>query len=141
MKKVTILAMLLAFGIMASFAASTLAQPRKHVTSGWIKKMADYSDDVKNMVSSLSVFDMKRLADIADQLAAKAEKDAKRPRKTTTLNEAFDKLIAPSQALAAAARAGDDTLAAEKLGDILKACNACHYDVRDKKRREKAMRK
>ena len=51
MQKITIFVVLLTFGIMASFAASTVAQPRKYVTSGWIKKMADHSDDVKNMVS------------------------------------------------------------------------------------------
>ena len=141
MKKGTILIMLLVFGIMAGLAGSTLAQPRKHVTSGWIQKMAGYLGDTQNIISALATFDMKRLADTADQLAAKAETDAKRPRKTTTLNEAFDKLIAPTRALAAAARAGDDTLAAEKIGDILKACSSCHYNVRDKKRREKAMQK
>ena len=141
MKKGTILIILLVFGIMAGFAGSALTQPRMHVSSGWIKKMGGYLGDTQNIISALTVFDMKRLADTADQLAARAETDAKTPRKTTTLNEAFDKLIAPTRALAAAAREGNDSLAAEKIGDILKACNACHYDVRDKKRRQKAMQK
>jgi cytochrome c556 len=48
----------------------------------------------------------------------------------------YEQLGTAAGELQAAAAAGDDKKTLVKLTEVLAQCNACHYDLRDKKRRE-----
>ena len=140
MQKVTVFAVLLALSIMVGSTGSALAQKMHHPKGVW-GSMMDKLTDVQAMVALLSAFDMKRLAAKADTLAANAERSSKIERFPDKVKEYYRDLAASGQEVAAAAMAGDEDLAAEKIGAVLKVCSGCHYNLRDKKRREKAMQK
>ena len=140
MKKFIVFAMLLTFGITVGFAGNALAQ-KVHAPKGVWGSMMDKLSDVQAMVAFLAALDMKRLAAKADTLAANAERSSQVARFPDKVKQYYRDLAASGQEVAAAAKAADEELAAEKIGAVLKVCSACHYNLRDAKRRKKALEK
>ncbi len=138
MKKVIALAVLMAFGFTAGFTGSVFAQKRKHTPKLIWRGMLNNVSDVQAIISALPVFDMKRIAAVADGFVKRQNYVANLPRlKGTKGGAAYMKLGAAMAEVGAAARAGDENMVADKLSGVLKGCNGCHYFVRDKSRREK----
>ncbi len=137
MKKVIVLAVLMAFGFTAGFTGSVFAQ-RKHTPKAIWRGMLNNVNDVQAIIGALPVFDMKRIAAIADGFTKRQNFVGNLPTlKGTKYGLATLKLGAAMAEVGAAARAGDENMVADKLSGVLKGCNGCHYFVRDKSRREK----
>ncbi len=136
MKKVIALAVLIAFGFTAGFTGSVFAQ-RKHAPPLLQASMVERALDVQRIVTALAVFDMKRIAQIAERRAKTDGFFAKWPKLPVAWKPHYTKLAATFNELAAAAKAGEENVIADKVAVVLKVCNACHYNIRDAKRREK----
>ncbi|MBI2882281.1 MAG: hypothetical protein HYY21_11850 [Candidatus Tectomicrobia bacterium] len=130
MKKMLAVTAAVAFAFTAAAAAPVLAQ-KKHTPKAVWKGMLQNLDDVKAMVSALTVFDMERLASIADQFAAREERFSKNPRFPDAVKKYYGDLASVIKEVGAAARAGEEARVSEKIGGVLQVCSGCHYNVRD----------
>ncbi|MFQ5692802.1 MAG: hypothetical protein ACE5IM_07140 [Nitrospinota bacterium] len=131
MKKAIALTAVLAFALTAGIAAPVRAQ-KKFTPKGIWKGMLANVSDVQAMVTALAVFDMKRIAAVADQSAKKQAFVSNLPKyKGTKVGKLYGKLGDAMREVGNAARAGDEMRVAEGIGAVLKACSACHYNVRD----------
>jgi hypothetical protein len=93
--------------------------------------------DLQAIVSALPVFDMKRIAAVADGFVKRQNYVANLPFfKGTKGGAAYMRLDAAMAEVGAAARAGDENGVADKLSGVMKGCNGCHYGFRDKSRRK-----
>ena len=140
MKKIFAITLVLAFAVTAAFAGPVSAQ-KKHAPKGVWRGMLDNVSSLQTIVSTLAVFDMKRIAAVADRSAKRQEFVSNLKKyKGTKVGKLYSNLGAAFQGVAEAARAGEEDLVADRLSGVLKACNACHYNLRDASRRKK-MRK
>ncbi len=127
-------ALVLALGIgLAGPAAAQKLQAPKGV---W-KAMLAGLGDIQGVTGALMVFDMERAAAIADGLARRETAISQMQRLPRPVRDGHGKVAAAARELAAAARAGEEQEMVRKLADVVSACTACHYDLRDKKRRAK----
>jgi hypothetical protein len=136
MKKFIIIAMLLAFGVTAGLATSALAQ-RKHTPKFVWKLMVAGLNDVQGIVGALAVFDMDRITRIAGDFSKRERfvSNVKRlSEETRRLHGAIADLAGE---ISDAAMKGEEQVIAKKIGEILSTCALCHYNSRDKERREK----
>ncbi len=136
MRKLTALAILLAFCVTLGVTGTVMAQ-KKHAPKGIWKGMIANLSDVQGITAALAVFDMKRATSIAEGLA-------KRERFLSTLEQIpeavrkrYAKVADIAEELAAATRSGDEQELAMKIGAVRAACSSCHYNVRDAERRKK----
>ena len=136
MRKLTALAILLAFCVTLGVAGTAEAQKKHAPKLIWQGMIANLTD-VQGITAALAVFDMKRAASIAEGLA-------KRERFLSTLEQVpeadrkrYAKVADIAEELAAATRLGDEQAISMKIGEVLAACSSCHYNVRDAERRKK----
>ncbi|MFQ5914933.1 MAG: hypothetical protein ACE5JS_17330 [Nitrospinota bacterium] len=135
MKKIFVLTMLVAFVLTAILGAPALAQKKQTPKGIWRGMLANVSD-VQSIVASFAVFDMKRIAAIADKVAKTQDFWAKFPKFSDPWKKAYAKSATSFRELSAAARTGDEQVVAEKIGGVLQACASCHYNLRDAPRRK-----
>ena len=136
MRKLTALAILLAFGFMLVFTGTVLAQ-KKHAPKGVWKAMVASLNDIQSITGALAVFDMERAGTIADGLVDRETFISKMEQLPEAVRKGHAKVADAATELAAATRSGDDQEIAMKIGKVLAACSSCHYDVRDAERRKK----
>ena len=117
-------------------ASPAVGEERKHAPKGvWIGMMANLGD-IQGITNAIMVYDMKRAATHAKQLADRQKYVLSLDFIKGDWRKSYEELGQVAGELHAAAAAGDDQQTIVKLGDVLAQCNACHYDLRDKKRRE-----
>jgi cytochrome c556 len=117
-------------------ASAAVSAERTHAPKGvWVGMMANLSE-VQGIASAVMVYDMKRATDLAKQLADRQRYVASLDSVKGDWKKSYEELAKVADELHAAAAAGDDQQTLVKLGEVLTSCNSCHYDLRDKKRRE-----
>ena len=136
MKKSTIVATVLMLGLTLMFAGSASAQ-KKHAPKGVWKTMVASLSDIQVITAALTVFDMERAAKFADELVKRETYISGIERLPQKVRDGHAKVADAAKELAAAIESGDDQDTSAKIGGVLAACSACHYDLRDAKRREK----
>jgi transcriptional accessory protein Tex/SPT6 len=82
------------------------------------------------------VYDMKMAASLAKQLMDRQNYVAGLDAVKGDWKKSYEDLGKAAAELHAAAAAGDDNQTIVKLGEVIAQCNSCHYDLRDKKRRQ-----
>ncbi len=136
MRKLMALAILLAFGFVPVFAGPALAQ-KKHAPKPVWGAMVGGLNDIQRISAALAIFDMKGAAETADKLAARETYISKIERLPDVVKKGHAKVAGEAMKLADADRAGDEQMMATQIGAVLAACSDCHYNLRDKKRRDK----
>ncbi len=135
MKKLVVLAIVLAFGLVPVLTGSALAE-RKHAAKPVWHAMVANLNDMQSILGALVVFDMARVADIADQLAGREKFISTLDFLPQVVRDRHAKVGDVVVELANAARAGDDQEVSMKIGAVMAACSSCHYDIRDAERRK-----
>ncbi len=136
MRKLVALGALLALCFTLGFTGSVMAQ-KKHAPKGVWKGMLASLNDIQSITAALTVFDMERAATFADGLVKRETFVSKMERLPQAVRDGHAKVADAARELAAATKSGDEQEISAKIGAVLGACSACHYDVRDKKRRDK----
>lgn len=136
MKKLTILAMLLAFCVTLGVTGTVMAE-KKHAPKGVWKGMLASLGDIQGITAALTVFDMKRATMFADGLVARERFVSNLERLPKAVRDGHAKVADVAEELAAATRSGDEQEISIKIGAVLAACSACHYNLRDAERRKK----
>ena len=136
MKKLTILAILLAFCVTRGVTGTVMAE-KKHAPKGVWKGMLASLGDIQGITAALAVFDMKRATMFADGLVARERFVSNLERLPKAVRDGHAKVADVAEELAAATRSGDEQEISIKIGAVLAACSACHYDLRDAERRKK----
>ena len=136
MKKLTALAILLAFCVTLGVTGTVVAQ-KTHAPKGIWKGMLANLGDVQGITAALAVFDMERATMFADSLAKRERFVSTIEQIPETSRKRYAELADIAEELAAATRAGDEQEISMKIGKVLAACSSCHYNVRDAKRRKK----
>ena len=129
------LAAAMVIGLALSIAGPAIAQKKHAPKPVWGAMLAGLSD-VQGITAALTVFDMKRAAEIADGLVKREEFISSIERLPLPVRDGHAKVAAAAKELAAAAHAGDEQAMSTKIGGVLAACSACHYDIRDAERRK-----
>ncbi len=136
MRKLVVLGALLALCFTLGFTGSVMAQ-KKHAPKGvWMGMSANLSD-IQGITAALTVFDMERAAMLADELVKRETFVSNMQQLPQSVRDGHAKVLDAAKELAAATRSGDEQEISVKIGAVLGACSACHYDLRDKKRRDK----
>lgn len=136
MKKLTILAILLAFCVTLGVTGTVMAE-KKHAPKGVWKGMLASLGDIQGITAALTVFDMKRATMFADGLVARERFVSNLERLPKAVRDGHAKVADVAEELAAATRSGDEQEISIKIGAVLAACSACHYNLRDAERRKK----
>ncbi len=135
MRKSIALAILLAVGFMLVSNGAVTAQ-KQHAPKGVWKGMLASLGDIQGITAALAVFDMKRATMFADGLVARERFVSNLERLPKAVRDGHAKVADVAEELAAATRSGDEQEISIKIGAVLAACSACHYDVRDAERRK-----
>ena len=136
MRKLVTLGALLALCFTLGFTGSVMAQ-KKHAPKSVWKGMVANLNDIQSITAALAVFDMERATKIADELVKREVFVSKMEQLPQAVRDGHAKVAVVAKELAAATRTGDEQEISAKIGAVLGACSACHYEVRDKKRRDK----
>ncbi len=136
MRKLISLAILLAFGFMLGSNGAVLAEKIHAPKSVW-KSMVAGLNDIQSITAALAVFDMERATTIADGLVKRETFISKMDRLPEAVRKGHGKVADAATELADATRSGDEQEISMKIGAVLAACSACHYNVRDAERRKK----
>ncbi|MCH7941800.1 MAG: cytochrome c [Proteobacteria bacterium] len=136
MKKLTTLAILLAFCVTLGVTGTVMAE-KKHAPKGVWKGMLASLGDIQGITAALTVFDMKRATMFADGLVARERFVSNLERLPKAVRDGHAKVADVAEELAAATRSGDEQEISIKIGAVLAACSACHYNLRDAERRKK----
>jgi len=136
MRKFVALGTLLTLCFMLGFTGSAVAQ-KKHAPKGVWKGMAANLSDIQGITAALTVFDMQRAAMFADALVKRETFVSNMEQLPKAVRDGHGKVAEAARELAAATKSGDEQEISLKIGAVLGACSACHYDLRDKKRRDK----
>ncbi len=136
MRKLTALAILLAFCVTLGVSGTAVAQ-KTHAPKGVWKGMLANLSDIQGITAALVVFDMKRATMIADELVKRERFVSPLERLPKAVRKGHAKVADVAEELAAATRSGDEQEIAMKIGAVLAACSSCHYNVRDAERRKK----
>ena len=136
MRKLIALAILLAFGFMLGSNGAVMAQ-KKHAPKSVWKAMVASLNDIQSITGALAVFDMERATTIADGLVKRETFISKMDRLPEAVRKGHGKVADAATELADATRSGDEQEISMKIGAVLAACSACHYNVRDAERRKK----
>ena len=136
MRKFVALGTLLTFCFMLGFTGSATAQ-KMHAPKGVWKGMLASLSDIQGITAALTVFDMQRAAMFADALVKREIFVSNIEQLPKAVRDGHAKVADAAKELAAATKSGDEQEISVKIGAVLAACSSCHYDVRDKKRRDK----
>jgi cytochrome c556 len=93
--------------------------------------------DIQSMTGALMVFDMTSIESTATALAAREDFISKIDELPDAAKEGHAKVARAAEDVALAAAAGEEQEVSAALAEVTSACSSCHYDLRDKKRREK----
>ena len=85
----------------------------------------------------MMVFDMKRAAKIAEELQKRETYISNIERLPEPVRKRHGKVADAATKLVSAAKAGEEQDVANALNGVMRACNACHYGIRDAERRKK----
>jgi hypothetical protein len=132
MRKFVVLAVILTIGL----SGTVMAQKKHAPKSVWTAMVAGLND-IQSITGALAVFDMKRAAEIADGLAKRETFISTIERLPEPVRKGHADVAKVAKELADAARAGEEQQVAQKIGEVLGACSACHYNIRDAERRKK----
>ena len=135
MKKLIALVIVLAFGFMPVLTGSALAEKKHTAKPVWHAMVANLND-MQSILGALVVFDMARVADIADQLAGREKFISTLEFLPEEVRKRHAKVGDVVVELANAARAGDEQEVSMKIGAVMAECSSCHYNVRDAERRK-----
>ena len=135
MRKIIALAIFLAVSVTPGFTETVMAQ-KQHAPKPVWKSMLAGLNDIQSITAALAVFDMKRAADIADGLVAREIFISNLARLPDEVRKGHARVADVAKELADAARSGDEQQIAMKIGAVLAACSACHYNLRDAERRK-----
>ena len=136
MRKSIALAILLAFCVTLGVTGTVMAE-KKHAPKGVWKGMLASLGDIQGITAALTVFDMKRATMFADGLVARERFVSNLERLPKAVRDGHAKVADVAEELAAATRSGDEQEISIKIGAVLAACSACHYNLRDAERRKK----
>ena len=136
MRKSIALAILLAFCVTLGVTGTVMAE-KKHAPKGVWKGMLASLGDIQGITAALTVFDMKRATMFADGLAARERFVSNVEQLPKVVRDGHAKVADVAEELAAATRSGDEQEISIKIGAVLAACSACHYNYRDAERRKK----
>ena len=136
MKKIVALTGISLFALVLGFSATAIAQKKHAPEPVWTGMLANLSD-IQTITAALSVFDMARVAQTADALAARETFVSGLEMLPEEMRKRHGVVATLATALADAARAGEEQQVATKIGEVLAECSACHYDLRDAEAREK----
>ncbi|MDA0230687.1 MAG: hypothetical protein O3B21_10935 [Proteobacteria bacterium] len=107
MKKLVVIAIILAFGLVPVLAGTAQAEKKHAAKPVWQGMIANLSD-VQGIMAALMVFDMARVASISDQLAAREKYVATLDFLPEVVRNRHSKIGDMAGEMATAARAGDD---------------------------------
>lgn len=125
-------------GVIAILGVFGTATAQKmHAVKGEWKAMVAGLSDIQDITASLMVFDMDRIASTADELAQREQFISEIASLPDAVKEGHAKVAQAAEELAGAALTGEEQEVTAGIADVIAACNACHYDVRDEKRRQK----
>lgn len=124
-------------GLVVAVALATAASAEKvHAPKQIWQSMIAGLSDLQDMTASLMVFDMKRIESTANELAARHEYISTIDQLSDAVKEGHAEVAKAAKTLAEVAALGEEQDVTKAMADVTATCNACHYDVRDKKRRE-----
>jgi hypothetical protein len=106
MKKLVVIAIALAFGLVPVLAETAQAE-KKHAAEPVWQGMSANLSDMQGIMAALTVFDMARVATIADQLAGREKYVSTLELLPEEMRNRHSKVGDIAGELAAAARAGD----------------------------------
>ncbi len=136
MRKQAVLAafiLLAATGVAATSASAQKIHAPKQV---WQAMVAGLSD-IQSMTAALMVFDMTSIEATANELAAREDFISKIDELPDAVKEGHAQVARAAESVTLAAAAGEEQDVSSALAEVTAACSSCHYDLRDKKRREK----
>jgi hypothetical protein len=135
MKKTILLSVAVLLSAALGFSSSALAQ-KKHAPKPVWGAMVGGLSDIQAITAAMMVFDMKRAAKIAGELQGRETYISKIERLPAAVREGHGKVAEAAGKLVAAAKAGEEQEIAKALSGVMQACNDCHYNKRDAKRRK-----
>ncbi len=125
-------------GVIAILGVFGTATAQKlHAPKGIWQGMGAGLSDVQDITASLMVFNMDRIATTADELAQREQFISEIASLPDDVKEGHAKVAEAAEELAGAALAGDEQEVTAGIADVIAACTACHYDLRDEERRQK----
>ena len=130
------MAWIIGLAIAGVLVTSASAQKVHAPKQEWQVMIAGLSD-VQDMTAALMVFDMKRIESTANELATREEFISKIDQLPDAVKEGHADVGKAARELAEVAAFGEEQEVNKALGAVTAACTACHYDYRDKKRRDK----
>ena len=135
MKKLVLVAIVLAFALVSVLGGTAHAEGKHAAKPVWHAMVANLGD-MQSILGALAVFDMARVADIADQLAGREKFISTLEFLPQEVRDRHAKVGDIAGELAAAARADDEQGVSMKIGAVMAECSSCHYNVRDAERRK-----
>lgn len=118
-------------------ASGVIAAEKKHAPKPVWGAMVGGLNDIQNITAAMMVFDMKRAAKITDEFQARETYISKIERLPEAVRKGHANVATAVAKVAAAAKAGEEKDVTSGLAEVMDACNACHYDLRDAERRKK----
>ena len=135
MRKLVAVAVVLGLGLVPVFTGAVMAQ-KVHAPKAVWQAMVAGLDDIQSIIAAMTVFDMERAAKTADELVEREIYISTLDFLPKEVRDGHAKVAEAAKGLAAAAKAGEEQQMAKAIGEVLAACNACHYDLRDAERRK-----
>lgn len=123
--------------VVAAGLFGTAVAQKVHAPKGIWQGMGAGLSDVQDITASLMVFDMDRIATRAGELAEREQYISQIASLPDAAKEGHVKVAEAAKELEGAALTGEEQDVAARLKDVIAACTACHYDLRDKERRQK----
>ena len=123
--------------LVAAFAMTTAFAQKVHAPKLVWQSMIAGTSDIQSMTAALMVFDMASIESTANDLAARHEYISTIAELPDAVKEGHVQVAEAAQGVAVAAASGEDQDVATALSEVVSACTSCHYDLRDKERREK----
>ena len=131
--------MLTAFVVLVAtgVAATTASAQKVHAPKQIWQAMLAGTSDIQDMTAALMVFDMQRIETTANELAGREEFISTIEELPDAVKEGHAKVAEAAKGVMVAAASGEEQEVATAIGEVVSACTACHYELRDKERREK----
>ncbi len=136
MKRLVALSVAVIMSATLGLGGSALAQ-KKHAPKPAWGAMVGGLNDIQSITAAMLVFDMKRAATIAEILHKRETYISNIERLPQKVRDGHAKVAKAAATLVAAAETGEEQDVASALAGVMKACNACHYNLRDAERRKK----
>ena len=140
MRKFVLLALAVALCAGLGFSGAALAQ-KKHAPKHVWRAMVGGLSDIQNITAAMMVFDMNRAVRAAKELRDREAYISKMEQLPETTRKGHGAVATAAAKLVIAVEAGEEQQMATALGEVMQACNACHYERRDAERRKKLKKK